>query len=225
MLKGIPYKGVCGDLTAVFSIVLGQREYGQMTAKVTNRHMELWGTDMDALWRLAEENTPKLYPVKWIRLQDILTEMMEGLLVSEHPLEDGQGEAMSSPMEISGKESPGKETPGAGRENPAGLMYVLTNTVNIRGAAAILYPGVLKEIAGQLGGDFIIFPSSIHEAILAKAKGFFDWEAAEATVREINLKEVEPEDILSDTVYYYHQAKDCIMVAREMGDGTGSILW
>ena len=172
MLKGIPYKGVCGDLTAVFSIVPGQREYGQMTAKVTNRHMELWGTDMDALWRLAEENTPKLYPVKWIRLQDILTEMMEGLPVSEHPLEDGQGEAMSSPMEISGKESPGKETPGAGRENLAGLMYVLTNTVNIRGAAAILYPGVLKEIAGQLGGDFIIFPSSIHETILAKAEGF-----------------------------------------------------
>ena len=84
MLKGIPYKGVCGDLTAVFSIVLGQREYGQMTAKVTNRHMELWGTDMDALWRLAEENTPKLYPVKWIRLQDILTDRKSTRLNSSH---------------------------------------------------------------------------------------------------------------------------------------------
>ncbi len=30
---------------------------------------------------------------------------------------------------------------------------------------------------------------------------------------------------MSDTVYYYHQVKDCIMVAREMGDETGSILW
>lgn len=71
MLREIPYKGVCGDLTAVFSIVLGQGGYGQMTAKVTNWHMELWGTDTDALWRLAEENTPKLYPVKWMRPQDI----------------------------------------------------------------------------------------------------------------------------------------------------------
>ena len=123
------------------------------------------------------------------------------------------------------KRKPRERNSWGRKGKPAGLMYVLTNTINIRGAAAILYPGVLKEIAGQLGGDFIIFPSSIHETILAKAKGFFDWEAAEATVSEINLKEVEPEDILSDTVYYYHQAKDCIMVAWEMGDGTDSILW
>ena len=71
----------------------------------------------------------------------------------------------------------------------------------------------------------MIFPSSIHETILAKAEGFFDWEAAEAIVREINRKEVAPEDVLSDTVYYYNEAKDCIMLARETRDGTDSILW
>ena len=81
------------------------------------------------------------------------------------------------------------------------------------------------HIAGQLGGDFIIFPSSIHETILAKAEGFSDWEAAEAIVREINRKEAAPEEVLSDIVYYYYRAKDCIMVAWEIGDGTGSILW
>ena len=66
-----------------------------------------------------------------------------------------------------------------------------------------VFAGVFLKahIAGQLGGDFIIFPSSIHETILAKAEGFSDWEAVEAIVREINRKEVELEDILSDTVY------------------------
>ena len=48
MLRELPYKEVCGDLTAVFMIVLGQGEHGRVTTKVTNRHMELWGTDIDA---------------------------------------------------------------------------------------------------------------------------------------------------------------------------------
>lgn len=105
-----------------------------------------------------------------------------------------------------------------------GHRYVLTNTANLRGAAAILYPGVLQGIAEQIGGDFLIFPSSIYETILAKIDGFFDWEAAEAIIREINRKEVAPEDVLSDTLYYYSQAKDCIIVAREVRDAD-NILW
>ncbi|WP_251491849.1 DUF5688 family protein [Otoolea muris] len=211
MLRELPYKEVCGDLTAVFMIVLGQGEHGRVTTKVTNRHMELWGTDIDALWQLAEENTPKLCPVKWMRLQDMLKEITEGIPDFGNLLGSCHDEVMGIP---------GKE-----RRNPSDLMYVLTNTVNVRGAASILYPGVLKEMAEEMGGDFIIFPSSIHETILAKIDGFFDWEEAETIVREINRKEVAPEDILSDMVYYYSQEKDCIMLARETGGGVCSILW
>ena len=47
-------------------------------------------------------------------------------------------------------------------------LHILSNTSGIRGAVAILYPGVLKMAALQIGGDLIVIPSSIHEMILIK---------------------------------------------------------
>ena len=45
-------------------------------------------------------------------------------------------------------------------------MYVLTNKYKLWGAAAFLYPGVLKATAKRFGKDLIILPSSVHEVIL-----------------------------------------------------------
>lgn len=42
-------------------------------------------------------------------------------------------------------------------------FYVLTNQAGLGGAACILYDGILKDFADQMGSDLLILPSSIHE--------------------------------------------------------------
>ena len=45
-------------------------------------------------------------------------------------------------------------------------MYVLSSNGGIEGAAVIACPDVLKLVHKNIGTDFFIFPSSIHEVIV-----------------------------------------------------------
>lgn len=87
-------------------------------------------------------------------------------------------------------------------------MYVLTNIRAINGASAILYPGLLKEIASKLESDLYILPSSIHEVIIIAKNTRYQKDELEYMVKEINESEVPIEDILSDRVYIYSRSLD-----------------
>jgi len=86
-------------------------------------------------------------------------------------------------------------------------MYVVSNTQRIYGAAVILYEGVLEAFAKKIGGDFYILPSSIHETLFIPANTGIEQEELLKMVREVNEKEVSPDEELSDHVYRYHQAE------------------
>ncbi|MBQ8118150.1 MAG: hypothetical protein IJ147_08865 [Lachnospiraceae bacterium] len=87
-------------------------------------------------------------------------------------------------------------------------MHVLTNRIKCYGATAIVYPDVLQKAAEQIGHDLYILPSSIHEVILLPADGEQDEERLKEMIREVNSTCVEPEEILSDSLYFYdHQNK------------------
>lgn len=86
------------------------------------------------------------------------------------------------------------------------LMFVLSNPLRSFGAACILYKDVLANIGAQLGENFFILPSSIHEVILipeSNAPTDYDFDEM---ITEINETQVDIEDVLSDHVYYY----DCL---------------
>lgn len=83
-----------------------------------------------------------------------------------------------------------------------GELYLLTNEAALYGAAVILYPGLLQELADFIGGNYYVLPSSVHEVILLPDKG----EEAEGLleiVAEINHTQVAEEEILIDAVYKY----------------------
>lgn len=87
---------------------------------------------------------------------------------------------------------------------PAGEneLYLLTNEAALYGAAVILYPGILREVADYLEGPCFILPSSVHETILLPDRG----ESAEGLleiVKEINHTQVAPEEVLTDSVYHF----------------------
>ena len=88
----------------------------------------------------------------------------------------------------------------------AGPFLYVTNDHHIHGASAILYPGVLEEAAEELGGDFYLLPSSVHEVILVKADDNCSAEGLTELIRDINCAMVAEKDQLSDHPYYYDAA-------------------
>lgn len=94
-------------------------------------------------------------------------------------------------------------------------IYVITNKHNLYGAACILYPDVLKDIAQKLDSDFYILPSSVHETIAVPAETLDVNHAnsLKAMIRGVNQSELTPEEILSDNVYYYCRKKHTLSLA------------
>lgn len=91
-------------------------------------------------------------------------------------------------------------------------LYVLTNAEHLNGAASILYEGMLEKCAQACQGDFFLLPSSIHEVILTPCQSGLKVEGLKGIVREGNQTQVEPEEILSDSVYFYSREKKRLMV-------------
>ncbi len=82
-------------------------------------------------------------------------------------------------------------------------IYVLTNTSNINGATSMLLPEAMELASREVGEDFYILPSSVHELLLVPEKSFPDREGLERMVYEINRSVVSEMDYLSDSVYHF----------------------
>lgn len=80
-------------------------------------------------------------------------------------------------------------------------MLIVTNKTNTNGAAAIFYSGLMDEISEQIGGDYIVLPSSVNEVIIIPDSG--NYKALRKMVEDINESSVDPEERLSDSVYKY----------------------
>lgn len=91
-------------------------------------------------------------------------------------------------------------------------MYVLTNNRKLFGAVCILYPEVLRQFSRQISKNFYILPSSVHEVILIPEEDNLYGKEFEKLVRSVNRMQVEPEEVLSDSVYYYDRAREKITI-------------
>lgn len=91
-------------------------------------------------------------------------------------------------------------------------LWVLTNKSMYYGATCLFYPGVLEETAGLFGEDFYIIPCSVHETLLLPQSIVDDGDVLKYMVYEVNRCCLDPEEILSDSVYYYDRAKRKITI-------------
>lgn len=83
-------------------------------------------------------------------------------------------------------------------------LYVLTTESGLDGASLIADKKVLKQVHEELGEDFYILPSSIHEVILVgKTEVDGDVDSLREMVQSVNEKEVPTEERLSDNVYEF----------------------
>ncbi|MBQ9766907.1 MAG: hypothetical protein IJW37_02220 [Lachnospiraceae bacterium] len=180
------------DLAAVF-YVLTERDADGLKSFCLPRYAweqaEL-GT-AEAYYDTILKNTERLFPPKIMRIEEGLLWCMEQ-----------EGEEAAEWLK--------RELEEMIRENRKPLFYVLTNTDKINGAAVILYEGLLKKLADRFESGFWVIPSSVHEVLLLLTTEETE-ETLNRMIREVNKTQLEPEDVLSDHVYYY---------AKERGFGS-----
>lgn len=94
-------------------------------------------------------------------------------------------------------------------------MYVLTTKRGMYGAASILFPEMIKEIADHCGCDLYLIPSSTCEWMAVPVRTI-SGGAAEVNkmIREANSVAVEEEEILGERSYYYDYKTGEIRVAQ-----------
>lgn len=177
LLEDIPYIEFL-DLAICFYYAYHGDALGDGTILIHNSHLELWETCTAELFGLAKRNTQKLFPWVCSSLTEVLGEMTGQEIGPEDAAE--QEEFL--------------------REMP---LQVLSNVKRTHGAICMLYPGVLEALAHKEGRNFYILPSSVHEVILLADTGAGSAGELRKMVAEVNSTQVAPEEVLSDSLYYY----------------------
>ncbi|MBE5862286.1 MAG: hypothetical protein E7295_05480 [Lachnospiraceae bacterium] len=168
------------DLAITFFYVFWNDEIGGGSISVTNEHVERWGTSVSELWKIANENTRRLYPEQCCPMEELLLELM-------------------------GRRS--KIWPALPEECSWGpfSMKILTNHMRSNGAAVMLYDGYLEQLADKLDCSFYIIPCSIHEVIMLPEIQEFGKTFLKEMIQDANEHVVDPQEFLSNSVYYYNR--------------------
>lgn len=86
-------------------------------------------------------------------------------------------------------------------------MRVLSNRQRMNGAACLIYPEVLEQLAEEYKADLYILPSSIHETILLADRGREKPGELKSMIVQVNRTQVAPEEVLTDSLYRYDRVK------------------
>lgn len=200
MLQDIPHR-IVQDLAIVYALHLKDEFDFSGTVTVTNTLLQMWGIDEETLYTQAILNTPRVSPAILCPLQ----EMMESLLPTAQFLN-------APPMDISEYHFDGFTIKiDNGNDMP---LYIVTNKAKLFGAASLLLPQVMEKI-GEFLGNFYILPSSIHESIIVPASCALEASELIHMVRQVNETNIDPEEILSDNIYYYDKVEKSFAVITE----------
>ncbi len=91
-------------------------------------------------------------------------------------------------------------------------MWVLSNARLVNGAAIMLYNEYFEKLAGVIGSDLYIMPSSIHEVIAIRDDVAEPGELRKM-VQMINSSEVMVGEVLSGNVYRYSREDNKLVIA------------
>lgn len=81
-------------------------------------------------------------------------------------------------------------------------LYIIGSKENIKGASSILNREKLKEFGEKYWvKQLLVIPSSIHEMLISPYTDWMEMDQMKAMVREVNEKEVLPEERLTDQAY------------------------
>lgn len=94
-------------------------------------------------------------------------------------------------------------------------VYVKTTVDALFGGSALLYTDWMLELANKENSDLYLIPSSIHEIIIIPVTQCDDVQDLLATINDVNTDLVEDDDVLSNSLYRYSRANNCVAIAGE----------
>lgn len=184
LLEDIPYTRYL-DFAIVYCVHYKGVETGSGSILIHNSHLEMWHRTTQDLARLAEENTPRLFPLTVSTMGDLI--------------QDCIGSTEECPINLKDIE----EIP----------MHVMSNKERFNGAISICYKGALQDFSKLIKSDVIILPSSLHEVILLPFEAKTDLNELKGMVYQVNRTQLTREEFLSDNVYLYRRETDSIEIA------------
>lgn len=181
---------LCLDLAGIFRIPVGKYEKNSLqTMLISNQIAKKFALSSDELTAAACRNTLDKFGVKFIHARETF-----GLFPGD--------QQKDIPFAEAAMDQPG--------------LFVLTNDIQINGAALMLIPEILEQIGEKAGMDYYILPTSIHEIMIAKKDGLLGAKKLKSLVYKGNHTAgiVEPADILSDSVYLYCRQSKILQIAK-----------
>lgn len=197
------------DLAIVFYCLVSHELIGNATVLIHHKHCKIWGITQEELYRQAGINTPRLLPYEIQNMEDVLRTILidslrreyAGVEAREYDNEESCQEPSEEWFEQVADQMMGEV---AGEERAP--MYVLSNQSRILGAACILYQNLMEKFAEEVGKDFYVLPSSVHELILVPALENVKTPNLSSMVEEVNQTQLEEEEVLANHAYYYSRA-------------------
>lgn len=196
LLRDIPHVPFL-DLAICFYYAYSSEELGDGMILIHNSHIEAWKVSVERLMETARENTPRLFPWECVSMENVMSEFEDAEIAGPSGACEDDGDACNNFNFKKEMDSFLEKTP----------MHVLSNIKKMHGSVCFLYTGVIEELAEKFGGSIYILPSSVHEVILLIDNGRDNAEDLKEMIRVINETQVEPEDVLSDSLYYFDRVE------------------
>lgn len=174
MLENLPYIPFL-DMAITFHIVVSINKTYVQTIKIDKNIQERWGVSVEQLFKMANDNTEKIFPLEITDLNEIVKKHLQ----------------IAEEDEVINENGPN--------------MIVITNELGLFGASVILYEEVMQNIAEELDCDLFVIPSSVHEMILVPYEDDELYVMLSDLIKKINENFVSPDEVLSDLVYIYQR--------------------
>lgn len=194
LLENIPYRDFC-DLAIVCMVEVDMPGGQTGSVLIHNNHICMWGVHEKQLIDDAISNSFAKGNAVIRRMEDMISSIY-------HSMNDGVEEISEEQIED--------------MKNCPGGLYVLTNEKQLYGAASIVYKEVRNRLSEQMGGDFYIIPSSVHELIIVPNDIGSSLMNLNEMINEVNSTMVSKDEILSNHAYLYDSGKDLLIPASEV---------
>lgn len=187
LLETLPHREFL-DLSIVYRLGLGSNKDGLYYSMVDNKLAKAMGMNEQELFQVAYANTRELLPPVVVDMNEVTRTILKRQGMPDEMI----GECISN--------------------MPDNVMFVISNSIGVNGAASMLYEEELQRLAEKVGSDLYILPSSLHEVIAVSSR-LGKLEQLAEMVHEVNMTAVDLEERLSNQVYYFDKELGRLSIA------------
>lgn len=185
-LEDKPYIQITDDLAVCFYVDINRDTTA--TVPITFTLAEIWGIqDENELFSVAYEHHK---PAQLIPMAQAIVQSMSEMDLEIMKFQSGNGDLTNEEFKKYLIESQSDLIP----------MYVWREGESL-GASAMIYEENIQAALDQIGGEFYILPSSIHEVIVLPYSDEYTIEDLKQMIQQVNSSQLRPEEVLSDHPY------------------------